>query len=119
MISGLDDYTVDERGDVGSWIRIACIEGLTKVAEVLVSRSKGGSDRGYCPIEKYQIAVNGILKQGLERLDGVRHKAGECILRLLRLPDTQPPSAERWTLRDSSLLKELFIVYVDHSLLMA
>ena len=35
--AGITDYTTDNRGDVGSWIREACIIGVEKVISVLVS----------------------------------------------------------------------------------
>ena len=29
LLSGLTDYYTDDRGDVGSWVRVAAMEGLT------------------------------------------------------------------------------------------
>ncbi|KAF8917124.1 ARM repeat-containing protein [Mucidula mucida] len=111
LITGLDDYTVDERGDVGSWIRITCIGGLTTITEILVSRSESIDEySAYMSPETYHTAVTGILKQGLERLDNVRHEAGECMMRLLRLSLPNTDKCERWTLPSVSLLRELFII---------
>ncbi len=113
LITGLDDYTVDERGDVGSWIRITCIGGLTTITEILVSRSESIDEySAYMSPETYHTAVTGILKQGLERLDNVRHEAGECMMRLLRLSLPNTDKCERWTLPSVSLLRELFIMCV-------
>lgn len=110
LIGGLEDYTVDERGDVGSWIRVTCISGLTTVAHTLVSFSKVIEDyEAYLPPQKYHMAVSGILRQGLERLDNVRHEAGECIVRLLGLPRPDVPDPERWDLPSAPLLRQLFV----------
>ncbi|KAK0503901.1 TBCD protein [Armillaria luteobubalina] len=109
LLNGLEDYTIDERGDVGSWIRMACVRGLTSVSEILISNArtiKRFDD--YLTPSKYHLAVIGILKQGVERLDNVRQDAGECILRLLRLPLPDVKDAERWQLPSCGLLVELF-----------
>ena len=85
LLSGLEDYTIDERGDVGSWIRIACVQSLTSCIEGLfsIAESVDNFDE-YLPLSKYQQAIAGILKQGVERLDNVRQEAGTCISRLLK-----------------------------------
>ena len=85
LLSGLRDYTIDERGDVGSWIRIACVQGLTSCIEDLFSVAESVSDfADYLPVSSYQQAIAGILKQGVERLDNVRQEAstpGQCSTR--------------------------------------
>ncbi|KAI6030933.1 TBCD protein [Pisolithus orientalis] len=87
--NGLDDYTTDERGDVGSWIRIACIQGLTSIIETLFVVSKNLSNfASMLPADRYHHVVGRLLRQGVERLDNVRHIAGECFTRLLSLSAT-------------------------------
>ncbi|KAG7443080.1 TBCD protein [Guyanagaster necrorhizus] len=109
LLGGLEDYTIDERGDVGSWIRMACVRGLTSVSEILISNASTiNRFDDYLPPSKYHLAVIGILKQGVERLDNVRQDAGECILRLLRLPVPDVKDSERWQLPSCGLLVELF-----------
>ncbi|KAK0201710.1 tubulin folding cofactor D C terminal-domain-containing protein [Desarmillaria ectypa] len=109
LLGGLEDYTIDERGDVGSWIRMACVRGLTSVSQILFSNARTIiCFDDYLPPSKYHLAVIGILKQGVERLDNVRQDAGECILRLLRLPLPDVKGAERWQLPSCGLLVELF-----------
>ncbi len=109
LLGGLEDYTIDERGDVGSWIRMACVRGLTSVSEILISNARTIIRfEDYLTPSKYHLAVIGILKQGVERLDNVRQDAGECILRLLRLPLPDVKDAERWQLPSCGLLVELF-----------
>lgn len=109
MLRGLEDYTVDERGDVGSWIRIACTRGLTSFCVTLISNGSTIVDfEEYLPSSKYQDAISGILKQGVERLDNVRTEAGECFKTLLRLASPLASNAEEWKPRGLPLLDELF-----------
>lgn len=109
MINGLEDYTTDERGDVGSWVRIACIQGLTSFSLTMLSHADhipGFAD--YFPSDKYQIAVAGILKQGIERLDNVRAQAGVHIVRLLNHPLPSISGSEAWRLPGDVLMRDLF-----------
>ncbi|KIN99611.1 hypothetical protein M404DRAFT_16471 [Pisolithus tinctorius Marx 270] len=108
--NGLDDYTADERGDVGSWIRIACIQGLTSIIETLFVVSKNLSNfASMLPADRYHHVVGRLLRQGVERLDNVRHIAGECFTRLLSLSLPSVDDAERWRVRGEDLARELFL----------
>jgi hypothetical protein len=107
---GLYDYMINERGDVGSWIRIACIRGLTSFIEILFSHADGIPDfEAYLPPGLYHEAIGGILKQGVERLDGVRQEAGEHFLRLLLIPLPTVATAKLWQIQGDLLMRELFL----------
>lgn len=107
---GLDDYTSDERGDVGSWIRVACVHSLTAFAEVLFSHSENlPAFAQYFPASKYHDAVGGILKQGVERLDNVRQQAGECFIRLILLPLPKVVDADAWKIHEDAFVKSVFL----------
>ncbi|KAJ7288359.1 TBCD protein [Mycena rebaudengoi] len=109
LLRGLEDYTIDERGDVGSWIRIACLRGLTSFCEILLPKAESvPAFEEYFPAAKYQSLVGGILKQGVERLDNVRQEAGECLLLLLHLTPPNVLNGSEWVPRDLALLRELF-----------
>jgi len=109
LIHGLEDYSADERGDVGSWIRVACIQGLTTFSLNMFSQTTPPSLFLECfPSEKYQSAVAGILKQGVERLDKVRREAGQCFLKLLRQQLPPVPNASEWQIHEEILMHELF-----------
>ena len=73
FLLALKDYKVDRRGDVGSWCRIAALEGLTNL--LTMTRSEE------CLIA---TVVGAMLKQVSERLDTVRQRAGDCLTRILR-----------------------------------
>ena len=65
ILSGcLDDYTVDSRGDVGSWIRIAACESMIPLL-------KGGGD---------STVIGKLLRLSVERMDRVRVAAGKTLL---------------------------------------
>ncbi|KAI6039323.1 armadillo-type protein [Pisolithus marmoratus] len=108
--SGLEDYTTDERGDVGSWIRIACIQGLTSIIETLFVVSKNLSNfASFLPAHRYHQVVGRVLRQGVERLDNVRQIAGESFSRILRLSLPPVDDAECWRVRGADLARELFL----------
>lgn len=107
--NGLEDYTTDERGDVGSWIRIACIRGLSSVIEDLFRISGSLPDfPSFLPPHRYHTVIGRILRQGVERLDNVRQISGECFLRILKLPLPAVEHAESWRIKNVDLMKELF-----------
>ncbi|KAG6890812.1 hypothetical protein C0995_003245 [Termitomyces sp. Mi166 len=115
LLNGLDDYSTDQRGDVGSWIRIACIRSLTTSIEVLMRNARTiAAFHTYLPPSVVHSAISGILKQGVERLDNVRQEAGECFLRLFYTPLPEVQNAASWQLPGSPILKELFTS--DHSM---
>ncbi|KAG0693184.1 ARM repeat-containing protein [Suillus ampliporus] len=108
--SGLDDYTMDERGDVGSWVRMACIQGLASIFEDLFRVSASIPEfASYLPAERYHSIVARLLRQGVERLDNVRQITGHCLLRLLRSPLPSVPHQEQWRIKGSELMMELFL----------
>ena len=110
LLAGLQDYTLDERGDVGSWIRITCVKGLAAITETLITNASNIPDFAqYLPASTYHELVGGILKQGVERLDNVRQQAGEQILRLLQLPLPKFPEADAWRVHSGGLMRDLFL----------
>uniref|UniRef100_A0A8H8CLD5 Tubulin-folding cofactor D C-terminal domain-containing protein n=1 Tax=Psilocybe cubensis TaxID=181762 RepID=A0A8H8CLD5_PSICU len=116
MLAGLDDYTLDERGDVGSWVRIACIQGLTRIAELLFGVAGSLPDfESYFAPGKYHAVATGLLKQGVERLDNVRQTAGTSIVRLLNAPLPLVERPERWRLPGLDLMNTLFQNASDQS----
>ena len=109
FLEGLTDYTTDQRGDVGSWIRISCVLGLSTFAQVLFTHSKSLPNLvEYFPPEKYHAAIGGILKQGIERLDNVRQQTGVQFVKLLRSPLPEVDGKERWEIFGREMMKELF-----------
>ncbi|KAH7098995.1 ARM repeat-containing protein [Auriculariales sp. MPI-PUGE-AT-0066] len=104
LLCGLEDYTSDERGDVGSWVRMASIRGLVKTTILLFSQKSSLDLALYLPIQTYHLALAGILKQGIERLDNVRLDAGAQLHKLVR---TQQPAG--WEIPGIEQLRQLFL----------
>jgi len=109
LLEGLTEYTTDERGDVGSWIRISCVLGLSTFAQVLFTHSRSlPKFIEYFPPEKYHAAIGGILKQGVERLDNVRQQTGTQFMKLLRFPLPEVEDKERWKIFGTEMMIDLF-----------
>lgn len=110
LLEGMKDYTSDERGDVGSWIRLSCVRGLAEISKMLLQSFMQESElEAYLPPSKYHAAIAGILKQGVERLDNVRQESGEHFIRLLHTP-LSGVATTRWRLEGEDLFKSLFPV---------
>ncbi|KAJ9476833.1 Tubulin-specific chaperone D [Pseudozyma hubeiensis] len=78
LLTGLQDYSTDQRGDVGSWVRLSSLSGLK---QILISCRQRLSP---LPQELFQDAVGGMWKQAAERIDHVRHAAGVSVLEVYR-----------------------------------
>lgn len=106
LLKGLEDYTVDERGDVGSWARLACIKGLSQIVTSFLAQSSLEINK-WLPSHTYHEIMAGILKQGVERLNNLRVEAGKQLVALLEAPHT----SGRETCRPDAeeLFRELFV----------
>lgn len=83
FLVGLEDYSTDQRGDVGSWIRLACIKGLHEITtSLLTSTLYEPLLPDWLPSSTFTEVTAGILKQSVERIDQVRSEAGERLLSL-------------------------------------
>ncbi|XP_066583145.1 tubulin-specific chaperone D [Prorops nasuta] len=68
----LKEYTVDSRGDIGSWVREAAMIALSVLTN-LVSEAK----LFYILNETLMVhIIGGIAQQAVERIDGIRAQAG-------------------------------------------
>lgn len=104
LFKALDDYSVDNRGDVGSWVREAAMDGLERCTYILCKRDTIVSmkasgvehplqvpddlvtvDSSY-PLFDTKIAtdlVGGIAKQAVEKIDKIREIAAKTLQRIL------------------------------------
>lgn len=109
LLEGLKDYTIDQRGDVGSWIRCSCVLGLSKFIQIFFAHSKPLQNFAeYLSPEKYHAAIGGILKQGVERLDNIRQQAGLQFVELLHSSPPEVDGKERWKIFGFEMMNELF-----------
>ncbi|KAI8059095.1 tubulin folding cofactor D C terminal-domain-containing protein [Gongronella butleri] len=111
--NGLKDYSTDQRGDVGSWVRSACMECIGDYIPRLahLDAAKISSDTA-------TRLVAALLKQSVERIDRVRELAGKVLLRLLATPVLDIANVEELTTIITSDLEfgqpsELYPVIVE------
>lgn len=106
LFKALDDYSVDNRGDVGSWVRDAAMDGLERCTYILCKRDSTGSTRRSDEVESLRelpnsvmvknnqmdllfdpnlasILVGGICKQAVEKMDKLREAAAKVLQRIL------------------------------------
>lgn len=67
--SSLGNYTIDQRGDVGSWVRLAAIDAVAAAARHGVLGSITGRDE----------LLAGVCRLAAEKLDKVRIRAWGCL----------------------------------------
>ena len=83
---GFDDYAVDRRGDVGSWVRQEAMVSLNQYLFVLNStedqsvRASLGADKP----EFYERFVAANLQQLNEKIDRVREQAGRALQKFFK-----------------------------------
>ncbi|CAN1308050.1 Tubulin-folding cofactor D [Linum perenne] len=99
LLSALEDYSVDNRGDVGSWVREAAMEGLEDCTYIICSMDStiksrrrenlvGDTDEGnpIIPFFDEKLAnsvVGGLVKQAVEKMDKLREAAAKVLQRIL------------------------------------
>lgn len=106
LLTGLEDYTVDERGDVGSWARLTCIKGLGQIVLLFVAENSLEINK-WLPSHTYHEIIAGILKQGVERLNNLRVEAGKQLVAILEA--RHKPGREAWVPDAEGLFRELFL----------
>ncbi|WVF65933.1 hypothetical protein IAT40_000671 [Kwoniella sp. CBS 6097] len=79
LLAGLDDYTTDQRGDVGSWVRSTSLNSLGRIISSIPH------DSGIITKETLAPIIGGTIKQGVEKLESVR---GEAALALARIKES-------------------------------
>lgn len=105
LLLGLEDYTTDQRGDVGSWVRLSCISGLRSLVNVFSSLGNDLLLEEWLPIAALIEIVGGLIKQMVERIDNVREEAGKNLLETCKAVE----KVDLWrSLEGLDLLKELF-----------
>ncbi|XP_076886463.1 tubulin-folding cofactor D-like [Bidens hawaiensis] len=83
LFNALEDYSVDNRGDVGSWVRTAAMNGLEKCAYVLSKRDKLVENESPFNADIATSLVGGLAKQAVEKMDRLRDVAAKILQRIL------------------------------------
>ncbi|WWD08947.1 hypothetical protein V865_007062 [Kwoniella europaea PYCC6329] len=73
FLQGLGDYTTDQRGDVGSWVRVQSLISIGNVLSTLDPQLNLVSE------ETFDDLIGRIIKQGVEKLESVRGEAARTL----------------------------------------
>lgn len=97
ILKNLEDYSTDQRGDVGSWIREESMKCLGLVVPIVTQLERpnlnGMEEDVYISVESHTQIIGKVLKQASERIDRTRVCAGQTLETILQClgPDDQPP----------------------------
>lgn len=101
LFKALDDYSTDNRGDVGSWVREAAMDGLERCTYVLCKKDSSNQEKttslqlekidnssdnqfiSYFDTSLANNLIGGIVKQAVEKMDKLRESAARVLQRLL------------------------------------
>lgn len=78
FLRGLKEYTQDNRGDIGAWVREASMIGLQTVT-LLVNKLY----RKFLTPELLTAVMTGIAQQAVEKIDRTRALAGKIFYSLV------------------------------------
>jgi hypothetical protein len=70
--SSLSDYSTDQRGDVGSWIRVAALKALRLL---LLDACSSSSATKVISQDVFEDIISGFVRLGVEKLEPVRAAA--------------------------------------------
>lgn len=82
LYKSIQDYTLDRRGDVGSWVRKETMCSLTLLVQEVAKQKDY-----YCEVldvmgpepQFYEKFICALLQQLVEKIDSVRAEAGKCL----------------------------------------
>eukprot|EP00958_Prasinococcus_capsulatus_P008944 scaffold879_cov410-Prasinococcus_capsulatus_cf.AAC.29 len=76
LMDAMCDYSVDKRGDVGSWVREAAMESIGEVAALMCSSRQLSR-------EVFATILKGLVKQSVEKINRIRETAGKVLAKLV------------------------------------
>jgi len=90
LTEALHDYSSDNRGDVGSWVREAAMTGLPQLLAMMIKMKKEMQQDTDTEDEEddeklWCGCLIGLLKQAVERLGRLRSRAMSCIQDIMHL----------------------------------
>ncbi|GAB6032084.1 hypothetical protein CHUAL_010448 [Chamberlinius hualienensis] len=77
-LDGLNDYTIDSCGDVGSHVRNASLQGIKTLVELMTKR-----DKCLISTDLSQKIICSVIKQCVEKIENIRKTAGNTFYSLL------------------------------------
>jgi hypothetical protein len=93
ILRGFEDYSLDNRGDIGSWVREASIKAaeavVIQLAELDAARVTQTDESKWLSDGHLKLVVERLVRQSVEKIDKMRDLAGSALERLVR--STNPP----------------------------
>jgi hypothetical protein len=77
------DYSTDQRGDVGSWVRTATMELINYLLPRISELDAVDNSIIYLNMSSTSNIIAALLKQSVERIDKVRASAGKVLCDLI------------------------------------
>lgn len=75
LLLALNEYTIDNRGDIGAWVRESAMNALYKLTVTIPPE--------YLDEKKVNAVVNGFLQQAVEKIDRTRALAGKLFCKTI------------------------------------
>ncbi|KAG0043760.1 hypothetical protein BGZ83_011058, partial [Gryganskiella cystojenkinii] len=95
--TGLQDYSIDHRGDVGSWSREASMQGLQTLLPLIARLDlRVLTEDRYLSDEDHAQVLAKLLQQSVEKIDRIRACAANAIIKILY---AKAPSTAEYLLR--------------------
>lgn len=82
FLTGLEEYTSDNRGDIGAWVREASMKGLFQLVTIC--------PRDRLTEELVMKTMRGLAQQAMEKIDRTRGLAGKLFCQLVWYPKEIP-----------------------------
>lgn len=91
LMTSIYDYSVDNRGDVGSWVREEAILSLKKFLFYLYKYQNNSNNTSLLTTINFHRLFCALIQQSLEKLDRLRALAARTIHEIIHLPMTFVP----------------------------
>lgn len=75
LFLALNEYTIDNRGDIGAWVREAAMNALYKLTVTMPQH--------FLDANKVHAVVSGLLQQSVEKIDRTRALAGKLFCKII------------------------------------
>lgn len=75
LFLALNEYTIDNRGDIGAWVREAAMNALFKLTVTIPQE--------FLDEQKVHAVISGLLQQAVEKIDRTRALAGKLFCKII------------------------------------
>ncbi|KAJ3104846.1 hypothetical protein HDU97_008816 [Phlyctochytrium planicorne] len=83
LLRCVEDYSADQRGDVGSWVREACFRAWATILEAALNPKSGQAQGWSLPQNYIPMVILKLIRQSVEKIDRVRESASQTLTGIL------------------------------------